>query len=120
MNDCVRMPNTESLLTYSENVCLLYRKWLKIISNMYYHCIINVQNGVNYMTQVSITEFRNNIKKYSELVKKGDIEVISRGKVVFVVKSPSARKKEAAASIIGCVPSDADYEDILKMRMTEL
>jgi len=72
------------------------------------------------MTQVNITEFRNNIKKYCKLVQKTDIEVINRNEVMFVMKSTKSNKKEALNAILGAAPFDGDYKEILKGRIKEI
>ena len=71
------------------------------------------------MTQIAITEFRNNIKKYSEMAKEHDLEIMSRGEVVFIVKSPKSNKKDAFNALMGAVRSETDYEDILKEKVKE-
>ncbi len=72
------------------------------------------------MTQVAITEFRNNLKKYSEMVKEQDLEIVNRGEVVFVVKSPKSNKKEAFNALMGAAVSETDYKDILREKIKEL
>ena len=87
---------------------------------MYIKMYNNVHKGVNNMTQVSITELRNHIKKYSELVREQDFEVVNRGEVVFVVKSPKSNKEDAFNALMGAVKSDIAYEDILEKKVAEL
>ena len=72
------------------------------------------------MTQINITDFRNNLKKYSELVQHQDYEIVNRGKVVFIIKSPKSNKEDAFNSLIGAAVSDTPYEEILKGRIKEL
>lgn len=72
------------------------------------------------MTQVNMTEFRNNLKKYSKLAQKTDIEVVNRNKVMFVVKSTRSSKKDALNGILGAAKFDGDYQDILKGRVKNL
>ena len=72
------------------------------------------------MTQIAITEFRNNIKKYSEMAKEQDLEIMNRGEVIFIVKSPKSNKKDAFVALMGAARSETDYEDILKKKVKEL
>ena len=72
------------------------------------------------MTQVSITEFRNNIKKYSEMVQIQDLEVVNRGQVIFIVKSPKSNKESAFSALMGAAKSDIPCEEILKEKTKEL
>jgi len=72
------------------------------------------------MTQISVTDFRRNIKKYSELVQHEDLEVMNRGEVIFIVMSPKSAKREALKHIFGAAKSDVPYEDILKGKLAEL
>ena len=70
------------------------------------------------MIQVNITEFRNNIKKYSLLAKKQDIEVIDNGKTVFIVTNHKSDKKEAFKALSGAAKSNIPYEEILKNKIS--
>ena len=73
------------------------------------------------MKKVGITEFRNNIKKYSELAQKEDFEVVNRGRLLFIVKSPKSKKIEAFEELEKLrFKGDTPYEDILKKRIEEL
>ena len=72
------------------------------------------------MTQVNITDFRNNLKKYSILAQKEDLEIVNRGEVVFIVKGPKSNKMDAFNALMGSAPSDIPYEEILKERIKEL
>ena len=72
------------------------------------------------MTIVNITEFRNNIKKYADIAKKDDIEVVNRNEIVFVIKSLSSYKEEAFQRLAKAVDQDVIYENILKRKLLEL
>ncbi len=72
------------------------------------------------MKQITVTEFRKNIKKYSVLAKQEDFEVVSRGKVLFIIKGPQNAKKEALNRILGAAPSNIPYEVILKEKQTDI
>ena len=54
------------------------------------------------------------------MAKEPDLEIMSRGVVVFIVKSPKSNKKDAFNALMGAVRSEADYEDILKEKVKEL
>lgn len=70
--------------------------------------------------QVSISDFRNNMKKYEKLAKKEDIEVLNHNKTIFIVRSPDNIKKEACMFLKGILPKDFSYEDVMKNKLKEL
>ena len=72
------------------------------------------------MTRVNISEFRNNLKYYSEIAKTDDIEVFNRDEVVFYIQSLKNKKAEAFKRLDGIIKSDIPYEVILKERLKEL
>ncbi|MBR0461949.1 MAG: hypothetical protein IJJ00_04470 [Erysipelotrichaceae bacterium] len=72
------------------------------------------------MTQVTITDFRKNLKKYSILAQKEDLEIVNRKEVVFIVKGPRSSKMDAFNALMGAARSDVPYEEILKERIKEL
>ena len=72
------------------------------------------------MTQVNITEFRNNIKMYSEMAKKQDLEITNRGEVLFIVKGPRSNREDAFKALLGAAKSETDYSEILKEKVSEL
>ncbi len=72
------------------------------------------------MLQVTISEFRKDIKKYSELVKEQDIIVVSNGKPVMRVSDPMKEKIIKIKSLKGIAKTELNYEDILKEKLTEL
>ncbi|MBR2702461.1 MAG: hypothetical protein IKP88_07145 [Lachnospiraceae bacterium] len=72
------------------------------------------------MLQVTISEFRKDIKKYSELVKEQDIIVVSNGKPVMRVSDPMKEKITKIKSLKGIAKTELNYEDILKEKLTEL
>ena len=72
------------------------------------------------MLQVTISEFRKDIKKYSELVKEQDIIVVSNGKPVMRVSDPMKEKITRIKSLKGIARTELNYEDILREKLTEL
>ena len=72
------------------------------------------------MTKVNITDFRKNLKKYCELVQQQDFEIVNRGKVVFIIKSPKSNKNDAFNFLVDTTMSNISYEDVLKNRINEL
>ena len=72
------------------------------------------------MLQVTISEFRKDIKKYSELVKEQDIIVVSNGKPVMRVSDPMKEKITRIKSLKGIAKTELNYEDILREKLTEL
>ena len=72
------------------------------------------------MTRVNISEFRNNLKHYSEIAKTDDIEVFNCDEVVFYIQSLKNKKAKAFKRLDGIIKSDIPYEEILKERLKEL
>ncbi|MBQ3383927.1 MAG: hypothetical protein IJG59_01785 [Erysipelotrichaceae bacterium] len=72
------------------------------------------------MLQVTISEFRKDIKKYSELVKEQDIIVVSNGKPVMRVSDPMKEKIIKIKSLKGIAKTELNYEDVLREKLTEL
>lgn len=69
--------------------------------------------------QVSISDFRNNMKKYEKLVKKTDIEVMNHNKTIFVIKSPDSLKKDAYYLLRGFLDTDISPEKLMKNRLKD-
>lgn len=72
------------------------------------------------MLQVTISEFRKDIKKYSELVKEQDIIVVSNGKPVMRVSDPMKEKITKIKRLKGIAKTELSYEDILREKLIEL
>lgn len=72
------------------------------------------------MTQVTISEFRKNIKHYSEIIKNEDILVLSNGKPIMRVSNPVKDKIERMKSIKGIIKTDKTYEQILEEKLLDL
>lgn len=71
------------------------------------------------MTVVNITDFRNNLKKYSDLAQNEELKVVSHNKTLFYVKSPKSRRQEALENLCGCIDSQENYKEILKNRIKD-
>lgn len=71
------------------------------------------------MTEISISEFRNNIKYYSKKVLEEDILVTNNGKPIMKVSNPIKNKMLIAESLRGCIPV-CDENEIYKKRLKEL
>lgn len=71
------------------------------------------------MTEITISEFRNNIKYYSSKVLDEDILVTSNGKPVMKVTNPIKNRMLIAESLYGCIPP-FDENEVMKKKLTEL
>lgn len=71
------------------------------------------------MTEITISEFRNNIKHYSTKVLKEDILVTSNGKPIMKVTNPNKNRMLIAKSLRGCIPA-CDENKIYKKKLKEL
>ena len=72
------------------------------------------------MTEVNVTDFRRDLKKYAEMVKKEDIIVISNGKKIMKITDPAKDKAARMKGLRGIARTDADPDDIMKERLREL
>ena len=72
------------------------------------------------MTVVTVSEFRRNIKKYSELVRDEDIIVVSNGKPIMKVSNPLKDKITGIKGLRGIISDVSDYESVLKKKLEEL
>lgn len=82
---------------------------------------INVHKGMEIMRQINITDFRQNLKEYSDLAQKESFEVVNRGRVLFVVQPPRERKREALERLVGVLEgTDLDEMNIGEERLKKL
>ena len=72
------------------------------------------------MLQITISEFRKDIKKYSELVKEQDIIVVNNGKPVMRVSDPMKERVAGIKSLKGIAKTELNYEDILREKLKEI
>jgi len=70
------------------------------------------------MTEISITEFRKNIKYYSEQVLKTDLLVMNNGKPVMKVTNPNKYKIQLVDSLIGSV-EPFDENEIMEGKLSQ-
>lgn len=72
------------------------------------------------MINISISEFRKNIKLYSEKVKNEDIIVVSNGKPIMRISDPMKDKVEQIKSLKGIIKTDKTYEEIMEGKLTDI
>ena len=72
------------------------------------------------MINISISEFRKNIKRYAKMCEREDILVYSNDKPVMKIVSPYSERMKLVESIIGCAPSNEDVEKIMESKLKEL
>ncbi len=72
------------------------------------------------MTEVNVTEFRRDLKKYAEMVKTQDLIIISNGRPIMKITDPAKNKTLRMKQLRGIAKTDKDPEDILKERLSEL
>lgn len=72
------------------------------------------------MTQISISEFRNNIKHYSQLVKKEDILVVNNGKPIMRITDPMKDNIARMKSIKGILKTDKSFEEIMEEKLLDI
>lgn len=72
------------------------------------------------MTEINVTEFRRNLKKYAELVKTQDLVIVSNGRPIMKITDPAKNKTSRMKQLRGIAKTDKNPEDILKGRLSEL
>ena len=72
------------------------------------------------MTQISISEFRKNIKLYSSKVKEEDILVMSNGKPIMRISDPMKDKVEKMKSLQGIIDTDKTFEEIMEEKILDI
>ena len=72
------------------------------------------------MTEVNVTEFRRDLKKYAEMVKTQDLLIVSNGRPIMKITDPAKNKTLRMKQLRGIAKTDKDPEDILKERLSEL
>ena len=72
------------------------------------------------MTQISISEFRKNIKLYSSKVKEEDILVMSNGKPIMRISDPMKDKVEKMISLQGIIDTDKTFEEIMEEKILDI
>ena len=72
------------------------------------------------MIQISISEFRKNLKKYTETVKEEDILVFSNGCPVMRISDPNRDKVQQLKKLRGIIKTDLTYEEIMEGKLTDL
>lgn len=66
---------------------------------------------------VTATELKNNLGKYLLLSATEDIYITKNGKVIAKLTNPYQDRVEAAKSLFGILPKDADIEESKKERL---
>lgn len=72
------------------------------------------------MTEVNVTEFRRDLKKYAEMVKTQDLVIVSNGRPIMRITDPAKNKTLRMKQLRGIAKTDKDLEGILKERLSEL
>ena len=72
------------------------------------------------MTQITVSEFRRDMKRYAELVKTEDIIVVSHGTPVMRISDPFKDRVLAVKQLRGSVHTDTDYDAVMEERLKEL
>lgn len=66
---------------------------------------------------ITATELKNNLGKYLLLSETEDIFITKNGKVVAKLTNPHQHRVEAAKSLFGILPADADEEETRAERL---
>lgn len=72
------------------------------------------------MTQISISEFRKNIKLYSSKVKEEDILVMNNGKPIMKISDPMKDKVEKMKSLQGIINTEKTFEEIMEEKVLDI
>ena len=72
------------------------------------------------MTQITISDFRQNLKKYAEIVKYEDIIVVSNGKPVMRISDPVRNRVDEIRKLRGIAKTSQSSEEIMENKIREL
>ena len=72
------------------------------------------------MTQITISDFRQNLKKYAEIVKHEDIIVVSNGKPVMRISDPARNRVDEIRKLRGIAKTSQSSEEIMENKIREL
>lgn len=72
------------------------------------------------MTLITMTELKNDLKKYTDLAKDEDVIITKNGKPHVKIVSVSKSKADIVYDLAGSLPSDIDYEAILEERYSKI
>ena len=72
------------------------------------------------MTQITISDFRQNLKKYAEIVKYEDIIVVSNGKPVMRISDPARNRVDEIKKLRGIAKTSQSSEEIMENKIREL
>jgi len=72
------------------------------------------------MTEINVTDFRRDLKKYAEMVKTQDLIIVSNGRPIMKVTDPTKNKTLRMKSLRGIAKTDQDPDEILKGKLLEL
>ena len=72
------------------------------------------------MTQITISDFRQNLKKYTEIVKHEDIIVVSNGKPVMRISDPARNRVDEIRKLRGIAKTSQSSEEIMENKIREL
>lgn len=68
------------------------------------------------MCRVNVTEFRNNISHYLELLSQEDVHVTRNGETIAIISSPNKKYYETLTRLCGCLKefdTGEDYDDMI-------
>ena len=72
------------------------------------------------MIQITISDFRQNLKKYAEIVKHEDIIVVSNGKPVMRISDPARNRVDEIKKLRGIAKTSQSSEEIMENKIREL
>ena len=72
------------------------------------------------MIQISISEFRKNMKHYSNIVKDEDILIINNGKPIMKIVDPYKDNISQIKSIKGILKSDKTYKELMESKLSDI
>ena len=72
------------------------------------------------MTQITISDFRQNLKKYAEIVKHEDIIVVSNGKPIMRISDPARNRVDEIKKLRGIAKTSQSSEEIMENKIREL
>ena len=72
------------------------------------------------MTVITITELKNNLKKYTDMAQTEDVIITKHGRPFIKIEHYENELLETVNALAGCIRLDKTYEEIMDERYEEM
>ncbi len=68
------------------------------------------------MTLITMTELKQNLKKYTQMAKDEDVYITRNGKPYVKISDVTKDKRDALKDLAGCIRLEKSYEELMDER----